>query len=130
MRPIDYLFEDIYRNYWGISFKSPPNEQNEAQTNHFGLVRRFISGIARSLLAQQGSRSDGDPVAGLQGQQRDADKIKSCATDPDQPGKRRSRGEIGGRNRERRDNGSKAGQPGNHALQPALTVRVNSCGHH
>ncbi len=40
MHPVDYLFEDIYRNYWGIASKRDGNEPSR-RAKPTKLVRLF-----------------------------------------------------------------------------------------
>ena len=71
MHPVHYLFEDIYRNYWGISLSSSKREaaSQKRQILHSGLVWRTLShvGSLLSRLAGKGHRLGGDPASALQG---------------------------------------------------------------
>lgn len=49
MHPVSYLFEDVYRNYWGITRADPPERRRAAELSARSGTNRYPAALARSF---------------------------------------------------------------------------------
>jgi len=49
MHPVSYLFEDVYRNYWGITRADPPEWPRAAELPTRPGRNGYLMALARSV---------------------------------------------------------------------------------
>jgi len=54
MHPVSYLFEDVYRNYWGIPRADPPERRRAAELSARPVKNRYLVALARSVSTRRG----------------------------------------------------------------------------